>query len=60
MADGVDLRGYLAWSLVDNFEWAHGFGRRFGILGVDTDLRRMPKSSAHWYKEVVRSSRIEP
>ena len=60
VADGVDLRGYLAWSLVDNFEWAHGFGRRFGILGVDTDLRRTPKSSAHWYKEVVRSSRIEP
>lgn len=60
VADGVDLRGYLVWSLVDNFEWAHGYGRRFGILGVDTDLGRMPKSSAHWYKEVVRRSRIEP
>jgi beta-glucosidase len=52
---GVDLRGYLVWSLLDNFEWAEGYGKRFGIIYVDYDTqRRVPKDSARWYREVVR------
>ncbi|MEH1102393.1 GH1 family beta-glucosidase [Micromonospora sp. CPCC 205561] len=51
---GVDLRGYLVWSLLDNFEWAEGYRRRFGIIHVDyLTQRRTPKSSARWYQEVI-------
>ncbi|MFF5173887.1 GH1 family beta-glucosidase [Micromonospora sp. NPDC000089] len=51
---GVDLRGYLVWSLLDNFEWAEGYRKRFGIVGVDyLTQRRTPKSSARWYQEVI-------
>ncbi len=53
---GVDLRGYFAWSLLDNFEWSYGYGKRFGIVHVDFDtLERTPKSSARFYSEVIRS-----
>jgi beta-glucosidase len=53
---GVDLRGYFAWSLLDNFEWSHGYGKRFGIVHVDFDtLERTPKTSARFYSEVIRS-----
>jgi beta-glucosidase len=52
---GVDVRGYFAWSLLDNFEWAEGYGPRFGITYVDyPTLRRIPKDSARWYGEVAR------
>lgn len=52
--DGVDVRGYLLWSLLDNFEWAHGYGKRFGIVRVDYDtLARTPKDSARWYRELI-------
>ncbi|MDQ1658969.1 MAG: beta-glucosidase [Cryptosporangiaceae bacterium] len=52
---GVDLRGYLVWSLLDNFEWAFGYGKRFGIVYVDYPTqRRVPKSSALWYRDVIR------
>ncbi|MBQ1072246.1 beta-glucosidase [Micromonospora sp. C31] len=51
---GVDLRGYLVWSLLDNFEWAEGYRRRFGIIHVDyLTQRRTPKSSARWYQGVI-------
>ena len=51
---GVDLRGYLVWSLLDNFEWAEGYRKRFGIVYVDyLTQRRTPKSSAQWYQEVI-------
>ena len=51
---GVDVRGYLVWSLLDNFEWAMGYGPRFGIVRVDYDtMERVPKQSAHWYRDVI-------
>ena len=50
--EGVDLRGYLAWSLLDNFEWSLGYGKRFGIVRVDYDTQlRTPKSSAKFYAD---------
>ncbi|MDQ2931990.1 MAG: GH1 family beta-glucosidase [Gemmatimonadota bacterium] len=56
IAAGVDLRGYFAWSLLDNFEWSYGYGKRFGIVHVDFDtLERTPKSSARFYSEVIRT-----
>jgi beta-glucosidase len=55
VAAGVDLRGYFVWSLLDNFEWAEGYRKRFGIVHVDyTTQQRLPKASAHWYREVIR------
>jgi beta-glucosidase len=52
---GVDLRGYFVWSLMDNFEWAEGYGKRFGIVHVDyRTQQRLPKDSAHWYRDVIR------
>ncbi|MDZ4709256.1 MAG: GH1 family beta-glucosidase [Saprospiraceae bacterium] len=50
---GVNLKGYFIWSLMDNFEWAQGYGKKFGITYVDNDLNRIPKASARWYKEVI-------
>ena len=53
---GVDLRGYFAWSLLDNFEWSHGTSKRFGLVRVDYDTqRRTPKQSARFYAEVIRT-----
>ncbi|MBG0817676.1 GH1 family beta-glucosidase [Planomonospora sp. ID82291] len=52
---GVPLEGYFAWSLMDNFEWAWGYGKRFGLVHVDYDTQvRVPKESALWYAETIR------
>jgi beta-glucosidase len=52
---GADLRGYLVWSLLDNFEWADGYHRKFGIVHVDFGTqRRLLKDSARWYRDVVK------
>jgi beta-glucosidase len=58
IGDGVPVRGYFLWSLLDNFEWAFGYSRRFGIVYVDYDtLERVPKASYHWYRNVIAASR---
>jgi beta-glucosidase len=55
VSEGVDLRGYLAWSLLDNFEWAEGYAMRFGLVHVDfATQRRTIKASGHWYGELAR------
>ncbi|MEE6263611.1 GH1 family beta-glucosidase [Plantactinospora sonchi] len=55
ISSGVPLRGYFAWSLMDNFEWAWGYTKRFGMIHVDYDSQlRIPKSSAKWYAKVIR------
>ena len=57
IADGVDLRGYFVWSLMDNFEWAFGFSKRFGLIHVDYEtLERTPKDSAGWFAQVTRAN----
>ncbi len=58
---GVDVRGYFVWSLLDNFEWAYGYDKRFGIVHVDFDtLERTPKLSARTYAEIARTWTIAP
>jgi beta-glucosidase len=55
LADGVDLRGYFVWSLLDNFEWAYGYSKRFGLVYVDyATQQRIPKDSARWFAQVTR------
>jgi beta-glucosidase len=54
---GVDLGGYFVWSLLDNFEWAEGYGKRFGLVYIDYDTqRRVPKASAGWYQRVIAAN----
>jgi beta-glucosidase len=59
IADGVDVRGYYHWSLMDNFEWAEGYWPRFGLYEVDRrTLARRPRPSAHLYGEIARTRRL--
>ncbi len=59
MQDGVEVRGYFAWSLLDNFEWGHGFSKRFGLIHVDYEtLRRTIKDSGEWYGQVIASNSV--
>jgi beta-glucosidase len=61
IADGADVRGYHAWSLLDNFEWAEGFSQRFGLTYVDFKTQqRTIKDSGRWYGKVAASNRVEP
>lgn len=58
IAAGVPMAGYMVWSLLDNFEWASGYAKRFGIVHVDYEtLRRTPKDSAIWYRDFLRRQR---
>jgi beta-glucosidase len=55
LADGVNLRGYFVWSLLDNFEWAEGYSRRFGVVRVDfASLKRTPKASFAFLADTIR------
>jgi beta-glucosidase len=59
--DGANLAGYFVWSLLDNFEWARGYQKRFGIVFVDFGTqRRVPKASARFYAGVVRANALPP
>ncbi|MEO5731173.1 MAG: family 1 glycosylhydrolase, partial [Byssovorax sp.] len=54
---GVPLRGYFLWSLLDNYEWAHGYAKRFGVIWVDYETQeRIPKESALWYRDVISAN----
>ena len=56
---GVPVKGYFAWSLLDNFEWAFGYSKRFGLIYVDFETQeRILKSSAKWYGQVIRENAI--
>jgi beta-glucosidase len=58
IAEGVPVGGYFLWSLLDNFEWAFGYSRRFGIVYVDFDtLERVPKDSFKWYRDFIATQR---
>jgi beta-glucosidase len=60
MQDGVDVRGYFVWSLLDNFEWGHGFTKRFGLIRVDYEtLQRTIKDSGIWYSRVIAANTVE-
>lgn len=57
--EGFDVRGYFLWSFLDNYEWAEGYAKRFGIVYVDYDtLQRTPKLSADWYAKVIEENCI--
>jgi len=57
--DGVPLKGYFAWALLDNFEWGYGYKKRFGLFAVEEASRnRIPKDSAGWYREVVSANAV--
>jgi beta-glucosidase len=54
LARGVPMKGYFVWSLLDNFEWAHGYSKRFGIVYVDyPTLERVPKGSFYFYRDLI-------
>ena len=61
LADGIDVRGYTYWSLLDNFEWAFGFVPRFGLVEVDREtFERTPKASAGWLADIIRTRELGP
>ena len=60
MQDGVDVRGYFVWSLIDNFEWGHGNTKPFGLIQTDYDtLKRTMKDSGEWYQQVIASNSVD-
>jgi beta-glucosidase len=61
LTDGAKLKGYFVWSLLDNFEWAFGYSKRFGIIHVDyATQQRTPKDSAFFYKKLIEGNSLEP
>ena len=59
MEEGVDVRGYFVWSLLDNFEWSEGLSKRFGLVYVDYgDGERTIKASGHWYRRLCHGEDV--
>ncbi len=59
IAEGIDVKGYFLWSLLDNFEWSQGYSIRFGIIHIDYEtLKRTPKLSARWYAQVIATNTL--
>jgi beta-glucosidase len=59
LGEGVDVKGYFHWSLIDNFEWAHGFDPRFGLYEVDfKTFERQPRPSAEFYADICKNNRV--
>jgi beta-glucosidase len=57
MNDGVNIKGYFAWSLLDNFEWAYGYSEKFGLVGVNfTNMKRTVKLSGKYYRDVIKNN----
>lgn len=55
--DGIDIRGYFVWSFMDNFEWASGYAKRFGLIHIDYKTqKRTPKDSFYWYKDFIQKN----
>ena len=60
VAKQIPVKGYFVWSLTDNFEWELGYAMRFGLIHIDfATLKRTPKSSFHWFSEVIRRNGLE-
>ena len=60
ISEGADVRGYFHWTSTDNFEWAEGYRQRFGLIYIDFPTqRRFVKNSGHWYRDLIRSNKIE-
>lgn len=61
LSRGLPLRGYFAWTLMDNFEWAYGFSRRFGIVYIDyATQQRVVKHSGHWFRNFLTGASTPP
>ena len=61
IGDGAPVKGYFVWSLLDNFEWAFGYSKRFGIVYVDyPTLERVPKDSFYWYRDFIAARARTP
>jgi beta-glucosidase len=60
ITEGADVRGYMVWSLLDNFEWGSGYSNRFGIIHIDFEtLKRTPKASYRWYRDLIAAHRAK-
>ena len=60
IGEGVDVRGYLHWSLMDNFEWAYGYWPQFGLIEITDDLKRVPRPSCYLYKDICQTNGLTP
>ena len=59
LRQGANLKGWFVWTLLDNFEWAEGYSRRFGLVQVDRQtMTRTPKASYHWYADAIRRNGV--